>query len=248
MRIPVFTILLALGCAADASLTAEDSLLAAAINGEEDQLADTALAEADGELLDATRPCDAAGEHMRLRDAADADGSGELDGVEPADTLRHHGPPPHRFAFIRWVYDSNDDGTLDDAERATLLDDHSARCEALQAQLLADFDANGDGTLDETELEAARAAREARREEQGPPEGAPPAGGGDCENMHGRPGQRPGGGPGGRPAELTGAPPPVVDEFDVDADGTLSAGEAATARAALRERIRSGERPGARQG
>ncbi len=214
--------------ACDAAITAanaEDSLTAAAVAGQEEEITHSGLAPERGEPLPLLRACDALGERARLFDEADGDGSGDLGPEEQDQTLTRHGPPPHHFHFMRWVYDADDSGDLDEAERATLLDDHTARCEAMQARLLAEWDADGDGALSDDELEAARAAHEAER---------------DGDRAPGRPGGQ--GGP--PPSEQRGAvPPPVQDEFDADGDGEISSGEASVAREVLRERIRSGERP-----
>lgn len=223
--------LAAAGCEAVAEANAEDSLTSAAISGQEEELASSGMGRGNGPGLDPMRGCDARADHEALWARADIDGSGKLDNDEQDETVREHGRPPRHFHMLRWVYDTDDSGELDDAERAVLLEDHTARCDALQARLLAEFDADGNGTLDDAELEAAEAAREAARAE----------GGGRPEGVGGRP-EGAGGRGAGRPM-VGSAPPPVVDEFDADGNGTLSDEEKATARATLRERIRSGERP-----
>lgn len=230
---PLFTLSLSLlslavlGCdLAVTEASAEDSLTAAAISGGEEEISPDGLGRGNGEALDPMRSCDATGEHDGLWARADGDGSGKLEQTEQEDTVREHGRAPRHFRLLRWIYDTDDSGDLSEAEREVLLADHTLRCEAMQARLLAEFDADGDGQLSEDERDAAREAREAMHGTR--PEGA------------GRPG-----GQGGPPAGLDegAAPPPIVEEFDADGDGSLSADEKATARATLRERIQNGERP-----
>lgn len=208
-------------CDATGGFDAGDALVARAVAGEEEELAGSEMARDDKKPLDFGRACDAPAEFAALFADADVDADGALDEEEGRDARRRHGPPPHVFHLVRWVYDADDDGSLSETELALLLDDHTARCEAMQERLLADFDADGDGTLSEAEKEAAREAR---------PEGPP---------RHGRH-------PDGERPALGDAPPPVVGEFDADGDGALSDTEAATAREAVRARIRAGDPPVAR--
>lgn len=204
-------------CDASSGFDATDALVSRAVAGEEESLAGGALAREDGEERPFGDPCDAPERFAAMFADADTNADGALDAAEGRDAGRRHGPPPHVFHLVRWVYDADDDQSLSEAELDLLLDDHVARCEVMKQKLLDASDADGDGELSEAEKEAAREAR---------PEGPPPG--------HGPRGERPAAGD---------APPPVVDEFDADGDGDLSATEAATARSAIRARIRAGERP-----
>lgn len=229
--------------------SAEDLLAARAVAGEEEALTEDGVVQEGAPQLPPMRGCDAPGEFAKLFAEADGDQSGALDAPEGRKVRRGFGPPPHVLHLLKWVYDADESGDLDETERAALLADHTARCEALQDRLLADFDADGDGTLSEAELEEARA--NAPR----PPHGHGPRGEGDTDGPPGGRGHHgprgegdTDGPPGGRghhgpPVDLNDPPPPVVDEFDADGDGTLSASEAATARAEIRARLVAGEPP-----
>ena len=120
------------------------------------------------------RTCSLDGFRERVMAQYDTDGNGKIEGSE-LDALRDAlgAQPRHRvrwarhqrLARLRWIYDTNGDGALDDAERAQLRADLEVRCENRQQALLAEFDANGDGTLDDGEWLEARAAIMARREQ-----------------------------------------------------------------------------------
>ncbi|MCB9759699.1 MAG: EF-hand domain-containing protein [Alphaproteobacteria bacterium] len=150
-----------------------------------------------------------------------ADAGAPPQGEPPADGGTERGGPggdraAHDLAALLLVYDVDADGELSDTERETLLDDFTARCEAIHARLVEDFDADGDGELSEEEMTAAADAIHALREEaraEMEAQGEPPERGAD----------------------------PLAAEFDTDGDGELSEAELEVLREAMRERIRSGE-------
>ncbi len=279
MRAP-FIALISFGLVAceDASLglqalSADEQLILSAISGEEDYLTGrqtleerpegAAPEEAPTSAPPMFRECDAEGEYVGLFSAYDLDESGELRGEESETVQAEHGggpggPRDHLMRLLGLVYDSDGEMGFSEAEKATLLSDFSARCEAIHAQILADFDADGDGTLSEAEEAEARAAHEAEMEAQREAmESCRPLGEGEGarEGGEGRPaaGERGEGPPpegegargeGGEPP--AGPPPakgPLGEEFDADGDGLFSEAELATLRETIRARISSGAHP-----
>jgi hypothetical protein len=264
-------------CGSDILLTAQDELLLSAISGEEDYLggAETVSggseapaqggAEADRAEGDRQgtppmfRECDAAGTYTGLFSAYDEDADGELGAPEQDEVMSEHagpdqGPRGQLLGMLRVVYDVDADGQFSDAERATLLEDFTARCEAIHEAVLAEFDADGDGELNDAEQEAARDAHQERmeaaredmedcREAMGMDEcDGGEGGGGGGERGDGPPPE----GAEGEGERGDGPPPirgPLADEFDADGDGELSESELDTLRTELRARIRSGEAP-----
>lgn len=63
------------------------------------------------------------------------------------------GPPPAPKELIR-KFDKNNDGKLDDSERAAMHADFKARHQEEHKKVLAQFDKNKDGKLDDAEREA----------------------------------------------------------------------------------------------
>ena len=264
-------------CGSDTLLTAQDELLVSAISGQEDYLggAET-ISGGGGDSTDGVseeeraegdrrgpppmfRECDAAGTYTGLFSAYDEDADGELGAPEQDAVMDEHagpeqGPRGQLLGMLRVVYDIDVDGQFSEAERATLLDDFTARCQAIHDQILIEFDADGDGDLSEAEQETARAAHQDRmeaaradmkacREAMGQDEcdrGGREGGGEGAERGDGPP-------PEGAEGERGDGPPPIrgplADEFDTDGDGELSEAEVAALRAEVRERIRSGEAP-----
>jgi Ca2+-binding EF-hand superfamily protein len=252
------------------SLSAVDELTLSATNGAEEALTAVGNFMSPDALPDADRPdpfrqCDASATYADLFGRYDADANGELDTPESDEVFTARGDRSDRdemrvegqWAMLLAVYDLDGSGVLEESERATMLDDFTARCEALQAQLVAEFDTDGDGVLSDTEQEAAREALDARHgdhtdvEPDGSPcdgDGAPPddsgAGSGDHAGRGGPPDGASEGGPpdstDGRPAPGD-VPPPLVDEFDTDGDGTLDDAELTTMRDTMRDRIRNGD-------
>lgn len=197
-----------------------------------------------GEVVDrATPPTDAPMGPPEDGDRPDGDGGhrGGHGGHRGGHGGGHggHGGGRGHAEHLLFIYDVDGDGTLSDAERAELLADLAAGCEARQAALLSEFDANGDGALDADELAAAQAARQAERDAREAERLAAFDANGDGtldeterEAAHTA-----------HEAEEAEAQAAVEAEYDADGDGALSEEEAATMREALREKIRSGEKP-----
>ncbi|MCP4805833.1 MAG: hypothetical protein GY913_03330 [Proteobacteria bacterium] len=234
-------LLATLACNSTSELDAESALTLKAISGEEEDFAANGLSEPDGEdRPELFRPtCDPLGEFEERKAEYDADGSGELDESEKGECQRGESGPhdierDHRMMMLGFVYDTDLDGELSEAEHAELFVDFEVRCEVLHAQVLEEFDADGDGELSDDELstamDAMEAERELRREEM------------DAlrEEMGGEMGPPEDGEHGERPEPGEGVPP-FAESYDVD--GELSDGELATLRDEARERIRNGEPP-----
>ena len=249
---------------ADSLADAKEMLLLSAISGEEDSLAGdlSASSRADdaGPEADRAAPppmfreCDAEGEFVGLFNAYDEDASGALDGEEPTEVEADHGgrpggPRDGLRHLIGFVYDLDQSHSLEDSELAVIFDDFTARCGAIQERLLAEFDADGDGALSEAEQEVARAAHEARMEEERAAmeacrcDGERPEHGEEGGRGEGPPEGERGEGP---PEGERGEPPfgPLEQAYDTDGDGALSETELSAAREALRADLRAGERPG----
>ena len=243
-------ILSLLACSALSELSAADELTLSATTGGEESLAPsdslmTVSAVPANERPDPLRECDASGTYTELFGRFDANADGALDTQESdsvmtarSDRSDHDAEMVRgQWAMLLAVYDIDGNSVLDDSERATLFADFTERCGVLQAKLLADFDADGDGQLSDSEKDTARASLQ---KEMG-------AHGGDAEH-----GDQPGedcdhappenGTDGDRPAAPAAGelPPPLVDEFDANSDGTLDDAELSTLRDTMRERIRSG--------
>lgn len=241
----VFMLALLAGCGSVASstLTAADELLLSSINGPEETLAARAAfgavsTESDPDAPPLFHECNPDGFNAELFEQYDADHSGALEDAESSDVEGAHAgrddmerrQAEMRFHMLGLIYDTNEDGSLSDDEKAVLFEDFTARCDVLNAKILADFDADGDGTLSDEELQTAAetldAEREAMREEMEERMGEA----GDPLGAHGPP-----------PAPGSREVPPGLEEFDADSDGTFSDEELASCREALRERVRSGE-------
>ncbi len=229
---------LLIGCGQD-SLSGEEELLLSTTSGEEEPAAFGAKStDAYGTPGEVDQPplfreCDAPGFFDRLFARYDKDTSGRLNRSEEtrihhARSKRgrdHHRMMRHRWHFLHFVYDADDDGELAKSERADLLADHTERCENLHAQILEEFDEDGDGLLSEDEKDAAheelRDRHEVHRERMR-----------EAHQPHQRDGHK-------RPD----VPPPVMDEFDANMNGKLSSKERAEARVILRDRLSSGQPP-----
>lgn len=145
-----------------------------------------------------------------------------------------------RWQLIKLVYDLDGSDSIEGEELTSLVADFDARCEARQADILAEFDLDGSGDLDETELTAVEEAVAERRSER---TGECNRGEGDGEGMGGETGERPtqAGMPGMGRGERGDPGDRVIEAWDTDLDGTLSDGELTALRATLQERIRTGE-------
>lgn len=218
-------------CGGSLSLTGEEELALSAATGPEEAMVEgspVSAAQPEADRPDPMRECDAGGGFSRLFERYDADGDGRLGAPEEAEVqeARAFRSEEERrrvegaWALLLAVYDDDGSCGLEEAERTTLFDDATARCDALQSKLLAEFDTDGDGALSAAEEEAARAALDARRPTGEPPEapGAPPAGG-----------------------PCAGAAPPPLSAWDTDADGYFSAEEYAAMRPEVRALLRDGE-------
>ncbi len=239
--------LLVVGCSAVADLIpAEGEVLLASVSGSEEALAAegsfaSVSAQPEADRPDPMRECDGASTYEAVFGRYDADADGALDALETEEVRSERAfraedesrRVRHQWELLVLLYDVDGDGTLGESERATLLDDFTVRCDALQARLLEEFDADGDGALSADEEAAARSALEEGAHGQCPEEGGRPEGGG-------AEGRSDSGRPAGPPPEGE-YPPFIVDEFDLDADGTLSSTELETVRTTIRERIRAGE-------
>jgi Ca2+-binding EF-hand superfamily protein len=180
--IPALAALVMMACTTDPTLTAENELILSAIAGEEEDLrqgegdfTSNALRQ-NGEIdMPALlRICRAADSYSEILGRYDDDGDGQLSEEERSEVwqARQDRPEHHRrhraqlWQRLLRIYDTDCDGQLSEEERSALMDDFSARCEALHQRLLETFDADGDGQLDEDEMEALRADLQARRQER----------------------------------------------------------------------------------
>jgi len=259
------TVTSTVGCAdLTNEVSAMEELLVSSLSGAEDNMSGEAGARmaddgrggggAEGGPRDQAPPmfrqCDAEGTFIGFVDAYDTDESGLVDGAEVEDVQREHagpkmgGPRAHFLHLLRVVYDIDRSGEFEDGEMDVIFSDFTSRCEAIHAEVLAEYDADGDGELSDAEKEAARdghiAEMEAERAEMDA-----------CRKSCERPGGAEGGGPpegrerGGKGKGPGGEPPfgPLEQEFDADGDGSLSDTELDTLRSEMRARIASGERP-----
>jgi len=239
-------------------VSAMEELLVSSISGAEDAMSAESGARMadDGSRSDVSeggdrakappmfRACDAEGTFTGMFEAYDADESGVLDGEEPSDVMREHaegeggpegkgprrgGPREHFLHLLRVVYDTDLSREFEEGELDVIFEDFTARCEAIHAEVLAEYDVDGDGELSEEEREAARdghmAQMEADRAEME-----------SCRDEMARPeGERP------EPGEVPFGP--LEQEFDADGDGALSEAELETLRTEMRARIVSGDKP-----
>jgi hypothetical protein len=254
MRLSLVSLSLLTACSLFGEQDAETAILMTAISGEEEYSTARSDGPPDPFRPELGRECDASGEFDRIFGLFDEDSDKALNRTERGDVkdelgsmvgqggdsegggMGHHGqeggPPPPLMDLLTLVYDLDDDGAFSESERATILDDFTVRCESIQAMLLESFDADGDGALSEAELDTAREALDALREEHGHDmDGACPEGEGG-EGGHRGP-------PEGPPEGLS----PLAQEFDADGDGELSDSEHETLRSVMRERIRTGAPP-----
>lgn len=139
--------------------------------------------------------------------------------------LEARGPPPHGARpHRRWhgadggpllaVYDDNDDGSLDDAERAALRADADAGCAIKNAEIIDAFDADGDKVLSVGEFTALRASHDEQHRADHAARARGPL---DDDAV-------------------------VTATWDLDNDGVLSATEKVALRKTLRTLVREGLR------
>lgn len=249
-RVSLVSLFLA-GCGTSglSSLTAAEQLLLSTTSGAEEKQVSSGSSSTPDDIPadqrpDAFRSCDAASTYSDLFGRFDANSDGNLDTTESKE--EQSGWEGQSFdaeqrLMMQWgmlllAYDADSSGTLEEGERAVLLDDFTVRCTALQSLLTEQFDADGDGSLSTEEQATAQAFLDEQAAEHHP----------DC-NGGMMEGDRPEGGPpmGKFPDDVQtvgGVPiaPPLMDEFDADGDGSLSDSEIATLRESLRARIREG--------
>lgn len=146
-----------------------ESLTEVEATGDEAAVLPEGTTEADGF-------CDLRARRDRVLARYDANGDGQLGPVERAalrDELeaRIGHPIARRFGLmhrafvikrVKWVFDTDLNGTLSSDERTAMIDAFEARCERIGAEVLERFDANDDGALDATERQAAKDALVAR--------------------------------------------------------------------------------------
>ncbi len=214
--LPVLSLVL-VACG-EATLSEADMNTLRAVTGEEEFTApDGSFAPVDFEAMPAFRECDAAAHRDELPAGEEANRRGGGAPWMGGDGSRGHGP--HGWHLLGWVYDADDSGALDEAERQEMIGDFDERCAVLQQRLVDDFDADGDGQLTGDELDAAFVEIDAGRAAFG---GRPE----DAERPQ----------PGSAPA-------PVVAAYDGDGDGSLDEEETTAARAGVRAEIRAGNPP-----
>ncbi|MEO0631734.1 MAG: dockerin type I domain-containing protein, partial [Planctomycetota bacterium] len=117
------------------------------------------------------------------------------------------GPRLSKAAMLE-RFDTDGDGELSEAERATAKETFKAKREQMKARLLERFDDNGDGELDEAERAALRETVGPMLKERG---------------KRGRPGQR-------HMHKI------ALERFDADEDGTLNDTEKAAAKAHFQQK------------
>lgn len=235
-----------------------DDLSADAAGGMLEQEVDQLADEAAEDLPDPTvepeaGACDLGALRQRVIATYDADGNGTLDASERAQIRQdlgdmRQGRPRlfqaarrirrHAWHAVRWAFDVNHDGVLDDAERAELVAAAEQRCEARRQRVLDNFDANGDGTLDDSERAAARAARRARVQQRFQDILAAHDTNGDgvldqTEREALRAAVR---------AEFRSRRQAVKTQFDLDGNGVLDAAERDALKAAIRQAFADGTR------
>ena len=222
------------------SLTAGEELLITTISGEEEALVGDIIGD-EVATIGAERPemfrmCESDTFFDELFTYYDENISGSLESEEREEILA--GRPTreeheahrlrHMMDMLIWVYDLDESGIIEKAERPDLFDDFTIRCEVLHEKVLADFDADGDGELSDEEKQAAHDAQKAKHDankKEFEKEGKPHK---------------------GKLGSLFGMDPPnlpkFAQEFDLDEDDDLNAEELATLRSTMRDRIVSGER------
>ncbi len=158
-------------------------------------------------------------------------------GAPPDGAVRPEGRGPHggghRGPRLLWVYDSNGDGTLDDAEAAELEADRLAGCEARVAAILAAYDADGDGALSAEEQAVAQAEIDAQLEALRAQVIAEFDANGDGGLDEAE-----------REAVKEARKAEILAAYDSDGDGALSDTEEAALAEAIRAEIRAGNPPG----
>jgi len=141
------------------------------------------------------------------------------------------GRPPRGHPLVhhmRFIYDANEDGALDDDERALLESDLAVRCDVRNEKILSEFDIDDDGALSLDELvaseEARRDAHESAHAEARAATDTDDDGVLSCEE---------------REAAREAMRTEMLTAYDLDEDGALTTEERAVWREDLREKVRA---------
>ena len=176
----------------DAEMSVDDAVVMSALEDEElgtEEGEDPATTDEAGDVEQAEEvglDCSLEAIRGRIMNRFDHNRNDQIDGEEGQEMTEHFGGDGeqaelgqgerrrgprarrgrghHKLKRIKFIYDADESGDLDEAERAVLEGDLVARCENKQAYLLENFDADEDGALSEEEIQAARDARQAERE------------------------------------------------------------------------------------
>jgi Ca2+-binding EF-hand superfamily protein len=166
----------------DADANTEETLAANDMDFDE-AAADRTDAMTRAEPQEAIFSCDFSALREQIKARFDVNGDGTLDRQERAE-LRDHlddhprvrfarrlllgGRKPHLHVWkrIKWAFDTDNDGTLSDSERAELIAASEARCERRRANFIERFDTDGDGQLTREEVRAGIEAVRARWQEK----------------------------------------------------------------------------------
>jgi Ca2+-binding EF-hand superfamily protein len=193
-------------------------------------------------------PCDFSALKERVLRNYDVDGDGRLSAAERlelAADLRERRADRGRlgrllvrerhvvFSRVRWAFDADSNGALDETERATLVDAMESRCRAHRTAILNRYDANQDGRLDVAERAQLRADRAARHAERWSHlvERYDTSGDGALDKAELKAGLK---------ADFIARRQEVKDSFDADGDGHLSDAEIEALKAAIREAVANG--------
>jgi Ca2+-binding EF-hand superfamily protein len=245
-----------LGAPADSGALVENAAFSAALadgDGEDLELASfdvpmTLAAEEDIEAMldsdgDYAPNCSLTALKARIRDHYDHNGDGRLGPFELHElrvqfmerpARRHRFARHHRIARLRWIYDADGSGDLDESQLDEMRADLEVRCFNRHAYLIETYDEDGNGELDEDEwalaVEDLRARRSERR--QAILDEFDENGDGQLdrdERLAAFAARR------ARIAERRAA---IIEEFDEDGDGELNEDEKAALREVLKARVR----------
>jgi Ca2+-binding EF-hand superfamily protein len=168
----------------DADTNTEDALGANDMDTNE-AAEDQADAAIDGEPQEAIFSCDFIALRQQIKARFDVNNDGKLDREERAELqaqlddhprvrfarkilLGKPGRKPHFGVWkrIKWAFDADNDGTLNEEERAALIEASQQRCERRRANFVERFDTDNDGELTQDELRAGLTEVKARWQER----------------------------------------------------------------------------------